>query len=1280
MDEDVKTTIDASVEVIPQNPFTMDIQNEKSSENIAYPGFPVNPENDKKAGVLETAASEFRQASSDYSALHYSQLNPPEKPTPVMQYLSPDIGNNFAYKAPPPGWTPKQEIEKLSDIDPKYMPRLLAARNPQDFQYRLDDIYQQQRDDKVLENGSTFGKILGGLVGYSPIGSIENFIPLAAIASKAKIASGFIEGATKNIPGLLGASAIHEGAKEMDKIDGNLPDFLTDTFVDAAFGTVFFGAIGAAKSYVNVAELNKLKDFSKQYLQGIGYEYVVNEKGDLKGYKAVSMPGQVLNAAKVTKAQEMADAAFYKGGLFKVPYVGTAAIKLLSGNFANDVPGLRTIGAAAQYLLGSPLVNLKISKYKAANAFADSAFDHFITTEGEAKGGTRPPSFEFKMKQTRAMLTALEAQTVALHAESNGYAIKARPTIGIQNAWGALKQKSIEALSNDTKSTDWSSKLEFMDKTQRVMVSKESSDDAAVNACAALYRKVYTDTIKAYNKAHNLPEDYYRNMDSYLSRVYNIPHMTENEVGESGWIPVLSEYYKKADDIITQRMQPIKDIEAQIKSKPAPEVLKKLKLNLKYANEKLQNELRSDPEMDYHIEDRNALSADEATELESLLKPRENLKEQIDEQKTAISSLKGKDNIEARKVAEEKLHDLNLKLEDEEFNLYQQARRGRVNPRLFNPLTHEYKDPANRLKFRKVYGSDRAREQLAKAQYDSIMNMHPADIISDMFGKITGSAETNPLKERTVLVPEELLYNNNFLTKDLYSKTANYVNFLARRTHLKTSFQETTVNGGFEELATSLLDEHKQNRQLINNRIERLQKDGTKKEIEAEKKKLRKETQSFQAIKKDMKYLYENRMMGLNRRADFDNMARRTWMSITAAANLHNLPATQITDVAFGGFQHGIWPFARDGVYPIINSLGGILKTKDSEALRKMAPSINLGYQDVLNNYADRNWSAELQPYYNMGKYQSGIEKLAHFSALTDLSPYIDNGVQHLNGSIIQANFMRHMHEYINGALSPKDNLYMRKYGIDPKIWAERMVQAYHDAGGFQTKVDGYVSKAWEWQDLEASNVFNDATFRGIQNTLVWKGMADSPFFADNVLGMFFHTFTGWGYAAMNRYVIPSLQHPDAEMLIKSLWMAGAGALVSPTRRISRGEDPWPEDMTPLQISYEAFTDSGLMSTMGNVLNIANFLSNDKLLGDLKNDKFRNRARTGIFGMSDVVSSTASRISDVLGMTQSGIDEKDLKTAAHMLPITGAMYMHHVSDKVIESMNLPRNKRAAEAE
>ncbi len=199
-----KETIDTSIEFNPQNPFTIDIPHEHS-DSIGNPGFPIEPE---KAGFFESAKAEFKATSTNLAALHYADMHPPEKPSMEAQYLYPGIENSFIFKEPPPGWTSKQEIEKLTDVDPKFMPVLLSSRNPQDFQYRLADVYTQQRDDHVLENGSTFGKIVGGLIGYSPIGSIENWIPLTAIATKAKVASGFLSAAMKSAPAMLAASAI----------------------------------------------------------------------------------------------------------------------------------------------------------------------------------------------------------------------------------------------------------------------------------------------------------------------------------------------------------------------------------------------------------------------------------------------------------------------------------------------------------------------------------------------------------------------------------------------------------------------------------------------------------------------------------------------------------------------------------------------------------------------------------------------------------------------------------------------------------------------------------------------------------------------------------------------------------------------------------------------------------------------------------------------------------------------------------------------------------------
>jgi hypothetical protein len=570
-------------------------------------------------------------------------------------------------------------------------------------------------------------------------------------------------------------------------------------------------------------------------------------------------------------------------------------------------------------------------------------------------------------------------------------------------------------------------------------------------------------------------------------------------------------------------------------------------------------------------------------------------------------------------------------------------------------------------------------------------------------GRVTGNSSENHLKRRTLLVPDELLYNNNFMTKDLMAKLANYTLYLSRRTHLKNVYQDITHDGGIEPLVEKLGQEYQTKRLPFDNRkssiSDELKKmdieirsknvsESRKAQIESDKevfrkeqkeldKKLKDEAKRFDAAKLQMSKSYE-KMMGYSNRSRGENLARSVIMSMTAMTNLHFLPATQIADIGAIGLQHGVWPFIRDAVYPALQSLGGILKTKDSEALRKSAPSVHLALQDVLGGVTDKNWSMEAQPYLNLGRVVGGIEKLAQFSANTDLTTFIDNMLQRLSGATVQSEFMRILHDSVKGAMSKKDSEYLRKYGIDPKKWDKRMVSAYEDAGGFKTILGGYQSRFWSWQDMEASNEFSDAVFRGIQNTIINRGMFDSPFWADNFLGMLFHTFTGWGYASVNRYLVPMLQRPDAQQILGVLFSLGTGSLVSPMRRAARGEDAVPDNMSDGQRFWESINDSDVGSAIATTLDWANLISGDRLLGDLKNDKYRNRMRSGALGP---VFSTANRMTSILDALASGeFNQKDASQMARMLPITGTMWGYYMSQMMIDKLGLPPNRSAAQAQ
>lgn len=1227
----------------------------------------------------------------------------------------------------PDGWSPNTQPEMFYDINPQYMPYLMDSKGPKDLQYRRERVMSEQEHDETLANGSMFARIIGGFAGA--VTDPTSYIPIAGWVKYAKFAPTILKSAARAVPGMTAAGVIQSGANELDRVNGNLHDFVVNSAIDSVFASSIFGGIGGVALALDKMEMLSLKDLASSWVKGVDFQHIMDESGKVTGIKAIDTTGN-LGAKELDYAQQLADSSFNKSGFFKLPYIGDAALWL------KGYPGI-----------GSPLLNGLNSTYDTIKGFFDRAADHTIITKGLAEGGVRAPSFEFLMKREFANLRSIATQMNALHLQRMGMDLKFRPLADATQVGLGLYNKSLKLLGQDLDKTGYISREQFNDEIQRVLYSGESSEHAAVNEGASLAREQYNRIAQNYLKAYNLPEDYLSNMEKYLSRVYDTEYMNTHKEGAGGWVPTIANWLKESDAMITGRMQPIRDLESQIQNakeahaelikqpgindkvvKQSSDKIEKLQRDLKIQNENLQNELRTNPEYDYHIEDRFALSADEAKELTRILKPLNDLKSKADAQQKIVSALKsakakskqsaikGKTAETAKKhvseetantakvkIEEEKLNELNRQIEDKQYELYSSARNGEINPRFFNSITHEFKDPSNRLKFRDVYGSDIERQNAAKAYYDSIMHLKPEDIINDVMGKITGNAKENPLKARTLLVPDELLYNNNFMTKDLMAKLYNYTLYLSRKTHLKNVFQDVTHDGGIEPLIERLGDEYKSKRAPFDNRkteianeiknidekiragnlsgkeIEKL--NSQKEDLQAQDKKLDKnikaEAKRFDAAKTLMQKAYE-KMMGNSNRGMGERMIRSGIMSFTAMANLHFLPPTQLADLGSIGLQHGVWPFVRDAVYPVLQSLGGILKTKDSEALRKTAPSVDLALQDQIGGYADKNWSMEAQPYLNMGRIVGGIEKLAHFSSNLDLTTYIDNGLQRLAGATIQSEFMRILHDSVVGKMSKKDSEYLRKYGIDPKQWAERMVKAYEDAQGFKTALGGYQSKFWQWQDLEAANVFSDAVFRGIQNTILNRGMFDSPFWADNMLGMIFHTFTGWGYASINRYLVPMLQRPDASQILKVMLSLGFGSLVSPMRRMIRGEDAVPENMSDAQRFWETINDSNIGSALATTLDWANLISGDRLLGDLKNDKYRDRMRIGAFGP---VVSTANRMANIFDSLASGeFNQQDANQMARMLPITGSAWGYYMSKMLIDKLELPPTRGAAHAE
>jgi len=1226
----------------------------------------------------------------------------------------------------PDGWTSKTDIDKYANIRPQYMPAVLNAKSPKQQQYIVQKIYEEQKRDDDIANGSWLAWLVGGATGIAT--DPMSYIPIAGWVKYGKVSSSLVMSAAKALPGSAAYGVLSSAAEQMDKVNGNLHDFLIDSFVKTSFGTILFGGIGAAASMTERMELWNLKNLAKARIDGVDFKFKTNEDGTISGYQAVDTTGS-LSAAQVSFYDDMAKSSFYKSGAFKIPFVGTGIIKL-----------------AGMPVFGSPLINLINSKSQVVRAVIDRVADHNFVTKGVAEGEAAPRKFASLMNQEYAKLTALSVQYDAMFYERNGIQVKNRLAASAVETAMYLKNKGMQELSTQLGKDSYISRETFNDEVQHVLHSGEASEHASVNEAAAVIRQQKDTTYKALRKAYNLPEDWLppRTADQFLTRVYDTAYMNTHK---KEWIDSISNWLKEADDTITRYNEPIETVSREIESnklkqdallnranasdaekKKAVDELMALKAKKKALEENLQNEIRNNPELQLHAEDWNALSADEAKELEQLTKRRDIAQKEVDERKKLVAQIKeeaaireaaslkattvktGKGNKRKSAIGEQvaeqeeaKLREVEKELEDEKEKLQELAYSGKINLRFYKKEPGSsvvvFKNPNERLKLRKVYkeGSikdpNAHRKVAAKAYYDTILNQTPEDTINQVMGKFTGNKSENPLKSRTLLIPDQVLYDGKFLTNDLMAKVWNYSSYLARRTHLKTIFNDVTIDGGFEPVIAELSKELDRNHTELSNRKTQLQaklenqnldakeKNKIEKNIKKVEKELAKLRSEFDKNKEVLNHIYE-KMMGIQKTSRRAQQIKSSIMSITAWANLPFVPLTQINDLSAIGLQHGMWAFIRDGMYPLVESLGGILKTKDSEALRKAAPSVHLALQDANMRYADRNWGMQTNPYLNMGRFVNTLQKIAHMSSNFTGTNYIDNYLQRITGSVVQSELMRILHANKAGKLSKRDANYIRKYGIDPNKWGDRMLAAFEKNGGGKTRLGGYQSHFWQWEDNEAANLFSDAVFRSIKDTQISAGLIDAPLFTDDngpigIMGSFLRGFNGWAFASINRYVIPSLQQADAEKLLGVMAMLSTGYLVDPMRRVARGEDMFPDTLSDKQILWATINNSGYFSWFANILANANLLTGDQLLGNLRSDKYKDRTRAGLLGPAW---GTVNRMADIISALASGeMNEADAKKMARMLPFANASWTWWMSKHLVESLGLPKTRAEAKA-
>ena len=993
---------------------------------------------------------------------------------------------------------------------------------------------------------------------------------------------------------------------------------------DSIAGIALMGAgEGIGKLFRGMAIWNA-RGTMKVVQDGIEAVPVLNSEGEMVRIMAKSNDA---GAAEVKTAEDYLNSSMVKSGLFAVPILGNM------------------IGKGASTF--NPIFRMMNSEFPHVAGIIDRVADHGIVTERNLQGNPSPIKFENILDDYRAETTNAYTQVKAMHYEANG--------ISSNNAVVA-KAQDLKASFSDT---DYITPQKFQEKIDYALRTEKSSDIAAVNDAAALLRPLIDKPYERWRELNNYPEEILppKTSQAYLMRVYDVNEMLNRE---GDWTRLVSSSLAKQDAVIDSYMKPIEEFKQYVSTvekqhqelvrnknssaeaiRKSAEEIAGLKKELRKKRHDMQDALRHNSSLRALVHDAGALSAKEAAQLKKMMKPLNDAKKQQKTAKAQIAKLKfdkvklkdkvsktkdpelakkhlaDYDAIDAQVIAlEDKVNEFYHKEQQARADLEDKVREGKINKLYYTKSRDgviEFKDPKDRLKFRKRYKSNDERNQAALAYYNTILNQSAEDTISQTMGSLLGRHGENHLKERTLLIPDEDFVNSNFLSKDLMANVANYRLMLARRIALIETFgRSDEFNSGWENAVEGFHNDFIQKKDALNVKIEKLRaiekktKEQTKEltKLESELSRLQK---SFQSNKEDLQLTYD-KMMGRTRSSRAARNYARLARNFAVATKLGAVPLTMVTDLSAIGMKHSYWPTIRDGIMPALHNVANLMKKGEATNYEKNANFALVGLTNNISATADRNWSGLAQPYTPLaGKLATGMESMAHISNTMAGTIALDNAFQRITASIYDSKIVRGMQDYLDGKLTEKDKLKFLVYGLDPKVWAKRIVDGWKAAGKDGEK-GAPISRYYEWSDKEASNMVASTIRRAVKDTVIRRGMFDAPFAMDDPwIGTLF-LFKGWLAASFTRFLLPLMQRPDAEKLLGTFMMLTTGALVTPLRRISKGQDPIQEDD---HMFINAITDSGIFSAPMDVFETMNALSAGALMGDTKNDRYRDRAISG---------------------------------------------------------------------
>jgi len=1196
--------------------------------------YPLEVPNNLRAGFVRSELPELRQKASNLEAAKasFKLANDIYHLSEIFNQWKPD--NAFMPEVP-------ADFEPLSEGDrqkypTEYWPALLNSKNPQQKQFLINKIEERLKLERQVQDGSWWATVPAGFGGslFSP----STMLPVFGMLKYGKRSEEFVKNAFRVAPSVAMGAAVSESLTQLSKEQFNLGEFAWHMAADIVLGSILTSGantlIGRSATAATRASLEAAKE-------GYPLGVKVNDRLEPEGYSAAPY-GEGAGSASAAKVERDLD--------YVIP-------KLSDNKF------WRTIFSYA------PNTRVLTSSYETVRKWGRNIFDNsFIKA---AKKGSE-----------------LEKELVDQHGIPYGNA----SAESIARVWSYMKDNVKQELRSAYKEYVAASKGQTLlgDKEMWELIGRVGSQGdfhpepivtQSLKTVRGLWEKYIASMERSGQKFSRQSMD-----PTYMMRIWDIPKILENP---EGFRETIRQAILTRDKEIAFYTQKLNDLKLEAKSlkskhkklrsetKSIPKEFKKkhresvvqakkayedqLK-EIEYEYQRLQKEIDDGKINVTLLTSKQELSPELLREYESVSQGTKVAREQLNESIKRLNDNRRNLSAAALKDLKDKIRSQRKELKRQEAILSERLQSGEVHPDLFYfgknnlPKLLKLKD---KPWFTRIEGEEGAQSYAQMLEL-RLTHMTPESVYREMFGLLEGGGGVNPTRQRTVMIPTAHVMD--YVNTNIMDVLDMMGGFMSKRLALDEVSQRLGYPS-FKDFQKALAEDLQKEFKIQKDAVEAI--GDPKQRLKANKKML----QEQRAAEKLIKESYEVFMGTYSNPNTWYSRGLQYSRELSTTVNLGASVIPSLWDVAGLMFRDGPWRVLQHGYFQFINQVKTNPKVTKRD-LRSMGLAIEVENAFMHNQFFTETGQFEE----GRGIIGQSLKKLSNLNNAINLTGFIGDSFQRIAGTLYTNDLIHVLRKYKAGQkLSKKEVQLLSDGNIDPKVYADRVLEQLDHYGIPSENGNGTIANTSEWRDAQAAIHFNAAINKITRTYLSRPSILDKPIVMRNPVIASLMQYTDFVFGATMNFSARTLQAPDAQKFQGILWLWGLNCLTDPLRNLVNGKEP---ESDPYKIIMAGLGNSSVLGIFHHYLSMLSSIFQIPGLQGFSPNKFQKAPSQLLLG------TPGQQFDAVIGLMNMILEGKwnqsDLNRARYLIPHSRHFLLRGWLTDTINNMDIPRTRAKAE--